>query len=390
MSYKKFFIPVLIMAVAVVISALLLSTPVQLTDVATERQLPRVRTMEVHPETVRLNVHAQGSVVPRNVSELTPEVDGRVIWLSPALVTGGTFEKGQALLRIDNRDYLANSTKFRAQLARLEAELELAGREYQRATALQKKSLVSEAMQDKAGTEFNRAKAMVDEVKAQLEQAERDYERSEIRAPFNGRVRSETIDIGQYVKRGDKLATIYATDYLEVPLPVSDRQLQYLDDMQVNSGVNVENGPPVTLTANYAGQQHNWHGRIDRVQAEINLRNRMVYLVATIDTRAQASPLPVGLFVNASIEGKLIENIYVIPRHALHDKDHVVVVDKDKQLLLRPVELLKYADDRALVISGLEAGEKINVSALKHVVNGMQVEVEETPTRISTTDGLTL
>ncbi len=190
---------------------------------------PLVEVMTVQSETVAFTVRTQGAVTPRTESDLVPQVAGEVVQVSPALVSGGFFEAGEVLLRIDQADYDAAARRAEAVLARAQSEAERAARQWQRQRRLAEQDIASEARIDDAGNAHRVAQAALREAEVALENALRDLARTELRAPYAGRVRSEQVDLGQFVKRGDRVARIYAVDYAEVRLPVPDRELGYLD-----------------------------------------------------------------------------------------------------------------------------------------------------------------
>jgi len=214
----------------------------------------------------------------------------------------------------------------------------------------------------------------VNDARAALGQAERDLTRTELVAPFTGLVRSEQVDIGQFVSRGAPVAKVYATDFVEVRLPIADRQLQYLNLPPGHRGeLPIEQQPRVVLSADYAGQRLTWTGRVVRAEAEIDIKSRMVHVVARVENDAQPTPLAVGLFVDAEIEGLLADEVVVLPRTALREGNRILVVDEANRLRFREVDLLRLYGDEALIESGVAAGERICISPLQTVIDGMPV-----------------
>ncbi len=148
------------------------------------------------------------------------------------------------------------------------------------------------------------ADAALQEARVNFEQAQQDLARTQIKSPFTGLVRSENVDIGQFVSRGAAIATIYASDLVEVRLPIADRQLAFLNLPSTQRGELPEaRQPNVTLTTQYGGKQLTWSGKIVRTEAEIDITSRMVHLVARVTQNNEENPLSVGLFVDAVIEG---------------------------------------------------------------------------------------
>lgn len=341
-----------------------------------ERPLLAVRTVRAVPVDVPLIVRSQGAVEPHTEAELIPEVSGRVVWMSPSLRSGGRFAAGELLLRIDDSDYRSGVGGAEAVLMRAQAEAEFARFESERMATLLARELASRSQAENALRARRVAESVLKEAEVALERARLDLARTAISAPFSGRVRSARVDIGQTLSRGDRIATVYATDYMEVRLPIADRQLAFLDPALIRSGIAAGgDAAPVSLHAEFGGQRWNWEGRIVRTEGEIDAGSRMVHVVARVenpDAAAQA-PLPVGLFVQAEIRGQIARGVIELPRAALRDGDRVLVVDAGDRLRFRPVTLLRADRDSVLVSSGLEAGERVCVSPLQLVVDGMQV-----------------
>jgi RND family efflux transporter MFP subunit len=178
---------------------------------------------------VQLRIEARGSVVPRTESELVAEVAGRITWVSPALAAGGFLEAGEPLLRIDPSDYELGLERARAALERAESELALAGAGLERKRTLADRGVTSRAVLDEATSHQRVAAAARREAQAAVRQAQRDLERTEVKAPFEGRVREKRVDVGQFVGRGAPVARVYAVDYAEVRLPLPDREAAYVD-----------------------------------------------------------------------------------------------------------------------------------------------------------------
>ena len=259
-----------------------------------------VRTVLAQKQDEHLIVRSQGTVQPRTESQLIPEVSGRVLWMSPALVAGGRFAEGDTLLRIDTADYKNAVDRSGAALTRASVEQEHAADELKRLEKLHSQNLSSQSQLDDGDRRFRVAEANLIEAHINLEQAQRDLARTEITAPYEGRVRSEQVDLGQFVARGNVIATIYATDYVEVRLPIASSQLSY---MAISiAGQLPEQASPVTLSSYLGKVKFIWEGELVRTEAEIDATSRMLYGVARVRnaTAADMPPLAVGLFVQAA------------------------------------------------------------------------------------------
>lgn len=371
---RTLIIPLVIVVIFSFGAMTLLATAPVLTPQAQKPVPLTVRIQEVVPEQVQLKVHSQGTVMPSTESQLIPEVSGRITWMSSKLVAGGYFTEGEVLARVDQLDYRNDADRAKSTLVRAEAEQQHASYEYRRLQSLAERKLTSRSQLENSLRALRVADAALQDARVNFEQAQQNLQRTEIRAPFTGLVRSENVDIGQFIARGTAIATVYASDLVEVRLPIADRQLAFLNLPPTLRGeLPAEMQPNVTLSTEYAGQMLTWQGKIVRSEAEIDVSSRMVQLVARVPSRPGQTPLSVGLYVEAEIEGLSASNIVVLPRSALRNDNQVLIVDTENRLRFRPIESLRLYQDNVLVKSGLEAGERVCLSPIQTAVEGMTV-----------------
>ncbi|MCZ6659167.1 MAG: efflux RND transporter periplasmic adaptor subunit [Gammaproteobacteria bacterium] len=371
---RKFTIPALVIMVSIFGAVTLMATSPQIEPNVPEPVPPTVRVVVIEPQPVQMSVQSQGTVAPNTESELIPEVSGRVIWMSKSLVNGGYFEKGAVLLRLDDEDHRSSLQRAKATLTRAEAEYQHARFEYQRMKSLEERQLASRSQMENTLRASRVAEATLQDARASYEQATRDLARTQLKAPFTGLVRRESVDIGQLVGRGSAVATIYASDQAEVRLPIADRQLAFLNLPVGHRGeLPPDQQPNVRLSAEYAGQMLEWTGKIVRTEAQIDTSSRMVHVIARVTNADQVAPLSVGLFVNADIEGRLVDDIVVLPRNALRTGNRVLVVDDDNKLRFRDIEPLRFYQDDVLIKAGLQPGERVCISPMQTPIEGMTV-----------------
>ncbi len=370
---KKLVYPILVLVVGIGIAVLIALNAPRPTPDDYKPLLATVRVIKVQPQAEYLTVTSQGTVEPRSQSELIPEVSGRAVWISPSLVGGGSFARDDVLLRIDDADYRSALVRAEAALKRAGVEQDFAADELKRVESLRGKNLTSQQQLDNVRRAAAVADANLSESQAAVDQARRDLQRTELKAPFDGLVREEHVDLGQFVTRGQNIGTIYATDYVEVRLPIAADQLVYLGLPLSTRGQIPENlRPPVTVAADFGNTRLLWEGELIRAEAEFDARTRMLSGIARLRTDSEL-PLPVGMFVQAQIRGRRAENIIRLPRSAMRDNNQVMVIDQDNRLHFRQVSIMRLEHDDMLVDGGLEAGELVCISALQTVVEGMAV-----------------
>lgn len=381
---KRVLLPVAVVATAIAGAAVMVAARPEVETRRPDPALPLVRVVAAATQDFAATVRAQGSVVPRTESNLVPEVSGRVVWVSPALAAGGFFEAGDPLLRVDRVDHEVRLRRAEATAQGLESQLRLARRNLERARELKKSGVTSVVDQDDSENKERVAAAALAEAKAALEQARVDLDRTEVRAPFAGRVREKHVDVGQFVERGTPVARIYAVDYAEVRLPVPDADVGFLDlPLDYRGEERHGDGPAVELRARFAGDEHTWRGRIVRTEGEIDPRTRMVHAVARVEDPygrsddAARPPLAVGMFVDAAIVGRTVPGTIVVPRAALRDGNRVLVVDAEERLRPREVEVLRVERDVAALRAGVAPGERVCVSPVEAFTDGMRVRTVE-------------
>lgn len=381
----KYALPILVMfaAIGLVASAFILKPVPEKKE--TTLVLPVVEVIEASSRPVTLEARSQGIVESRTETLLVAEVTGRIQSISNSFFAGGYFNKGDALVEIDAVDYRANLAVAKSRFADAKLAYE------------QEKALVDQAREDWESfgrgegsdltlrkPQLDRAKALLESAQAGIELAERDLERTIVKAPYDGRIHEKFADIGQMVSaRQSQLARIYSTDTAEIRLPISLNDIEYLDlpESYSNRSTGVSK-PKVVVKASYGGEQYEWEGVIDRTEGAIDPKTRLSYVVAKIENpykqkeNSDRPPLKVGLFVEASIEGKRIENAFKIPRKALRQNNTVYTVDRENRIVFKDVEVYKTDTEWAFITAGLEVGDRICLTPLEYAVMGMQVEIE--------------
>jgi RND family efflux transporter MFP subunit len=341
--------------------------------------VPMVRTIEINNGPKTVYIRGEGTVRPLREINLVPEVGGKVVGVSPALVNGGVFSKGDTLLQIAPVDYELAVTLAEAKVKDAESRLELAEEEALAAVEEWRLLYPDSSNEDKKPPalvakepQLAAAKAGLEADKADLRKALLNLERTKLKAPFAGRVGEENVDVGQYVSPGQSLGTLYSTEAAEIVVPLEGGDLFWFDVPAFTSTDG--RGAPAVVRASIAGRELSWPGKVVRTEGRLDERTRMIHVIVRVDKPyARKPPLVFGLFVTVEIEGRKIENAAIIPRGALHQGNVIWVLDQESRLRFRKVEVARIQGDEVLVSKGLADGETVIITPLKAVTDGMTV-----------------
>ncbi len=366
---KRILLVVGMLVGAIVVLAILVMSAQEPPKMPVETPDMLVETLELSRSAENFEVRSQGTVRPRTQTELSAEVSGAIVEISPKFVAGGVFERNEVLLRIDPTDYAAAVSQAEALLAQRKIE-------YEGALKLREQGYRAEA-------EVASAAAALATAEADLVRSQRNLERTYIRLPYEGMVFSKDSDLGQYVNPGTKLGTTFATDYAEVRLPLTDQDLAFVqipDSKEVTDSGGA-NGPIVTLSAVQKGRLEQWEAQIVRSEGVVDERSRVTYAVARVidpyQLHAAGTPLPIGTFVAATIDGVDAQDLIRLPRSVLRGSDEVLVVTEDETIEIRNVNVLRTDANYAYLQSGVNEGERISLTPIAAPTNGMKVRTSE-------------
>jgi RND family efflux transporter MFP subunit len=395
---KKFFLPVGILLAGLIIFAILIKTRPAAPRRPASLSRPLVQVYEITADTVSVTVRGFGTVRAKRKISLVPQVSGVVVHKATNFEAGGFFNAGELLLRIDETDYRLAVERAAADVARAEYNLALAEeeafvarREWEQIQSDNPTGIDTSSDEPHPlvfrEPQLNLARAELEAARAALTRAKVDLERCVLKPSFTGRVLAADVDQGQYVRAGNTVGTIYATDIAQVTVPIPDSDLAWIDIPMTNSenasAVTNKTGSEAAIFAEFAGGLHQYSGRAVRLAGAVDDQSRMVPIVVEIQDpyRVQDGrpPLIEGMFVEVLIRGRDLASAVSIPRSALRTGDRVWVVDADEQLQIRDVTVARAGVEDAIIAAGLVPGEKVCVSSLQYVSNGMMVRVAAKP-----------
>lgn len=384
MSFKlKKLLPIIVLTVLVLAAYIVISNPP-----AAKRGRPsntpqlNVQVQKLIRSDLPITINSYGTIKPRTQSVLLPQVSGQIISISAKFRAGGFFEQGDVLVQLDQRDLLAEVKIAQASLfgakqnfSEEQARVEQAKQDWQRlGNSEQAPELVLRKPQLLA------AQASVYSAQASLTKAELAVERSNIVAPYTGRILSKSVDVGQVVSIGTELAEIYAVDYVEVRLPLKNKDLPYMVLPENNrfKKATKDQQPAVTIYSDLSTRQ-SWQGSVVRTEGAFDEASQQLFVVAQIDdpygeNEGNGLPLKIGQYVSAKIEGKTIKNALSIPNRAIYQGSYVYIVDGNV-LKRKNITIAWQSEDVAVIATGLAAEQLLVLTPLGQVTSGTVVSI---------------
>ncbi len=341
-----------------------------------------VRPIDVEVEILKPTNHqvlisSTGTTQPITQTALTSEVGGEIIYRSKKFSEGSSVIEGEILAKIDDTDLQLQYNNALLQLRTAEvqsqvqkAEAEVAEEAWEKIGEGTAKDLTLKKPQ------LKQVEAALNVAKAQVESAKKKLDKTDITAPYTGRIQSVSIDLGSTILPGQPVGVMYTANQIEISLPVKDSDLAFLDIPMDGRKLSDNEKSLVTISAPYKGKIQRWRGNIERVDGVIDPVTRMIKIIASFKNEfleENQTTLPIGLFVEAEINGKFLEDVFIVPNVSLTANNEVLVVDRNNQIEMRKIVVLKKLKDSVIIKDGLSIGERIVVSKLSIATTGMDV-----------------
>lgn len=283
---------------------------------------------------------------------------------SPGMVEKITFESGAAVRAGDVLVQLDTSQE-RAQLASVEAQLELTRTNLERIGPLRAKGITSQSESDRADAEFKRAQASVGETRAAIA-------KKTIRAPFTGILGIRQVNLGQYLHEGDPVVPLQALDPIHVNFSVPQQHIA-----SFHEGVSVQ-----ARAEGAAGDAA--IGKVSAIDSVVDSATRNLQIQAVFDN--PSGKLRPGMFVEIEMVEGGSQTAVALPASAIQYApygDSVFIVEDIKGengatyrgVRQQFVKLGAGRGDQVAILSGVSTGEEVVTSGVFKLRHGAAVEV---------------
>ena len=360
-------------------------------------QIPFAQTARVVAGAGAIPVYGAGTVRPSAEIDIAPLVSGNVVWMNPAFQSGGRIRAGQAIFRIEKEDYLHRVREVEAELEARRVALFVAREEAAFARSefeqYSRRQLEAGESAGEPGPlalkepQMKAAQAAIDRVESQLADARLALSRTEVQAPFDGYVRHESLDVGQFVTTGQAVGRLFAADAVEVVVSLSDANAALIPGLWKLRAGDSGRRVAARVIGRYSDKSYVWKGYVDRAEVSIDEQSRTIDAILRVpnpfsagapaeetDEPGASPPLLVGKFVEVAIQGLAPESYLRVPRAALHPGNEVWTVSEDKRVNVVPVRVLQRVNDEAYIIGALKDGQLAITGGIQHVTEGMLVQ----------------
>lgn len=384
-SVKSILICLGVILIGVVVTVVIFNTePVAEREGAVKRTAMLVDVVEAVAGNFRPDIKAVGTVKAAREIMLSPLVGGEIVEVAENFTPGGFVSKGDVLLRIDPQDYQYELIHMTSDYWQAQAEMEIEmGRQN---VAKEEFEMLDDSLNGHTESlvlrepQLNIVRAEVDSAKAAMDMADLNLSRTNVKAPFDGQVIEQNVDLGSQVSSGNHLARLVGVNeyWVEVSVPLA--KLNWLTFPKGSD----DRGALVKVRNRTAWPDGVYRdGELYRLIGKLESDTRMARVLVSIkdplnlQRGSEAPPLLIDSFVEVAITAKELQNVVRLKRDYMRRNDTVWVM-QDGKLDIRETGVIFRDKEHVYIEKGLEAGEKIVVTNLSSVVDGADLRLKET------------
>ena len=424
---------IIVLAVAVIVAVILVKSRSPLEHAAVEMPSRAVEIISAQQMPFRSRITAYGNVEPAITLNSMAEVSGKISYVHPNLKAGETIPAGTLVVRIDAEDYALSLKQTqedlkasRSSLNELEAEekstrrslelaqknLEVGEAELARIRDVYQKQLVAKSTLDAEEQKAISLRQQVEDlqgringfasrrqsINAQIARAEQEVQnrttilgRTEITLPFDARIGTVSIDQNEFVATGSLLFEAIDLKGVEIsaqlPIDSMRKLVSHLSNRTDFSQQFIQTGGRINESLGLIARvrlvndmpEAVWDARVLRISEAIDATRQTLGIVVGVDNPYQKiipgrrPPLLKGMYTAVELFAP-DQSAMVIPRRAVHEGRVYIAAENDR-LEIRPVEILLVQGDLAVIRSGIQAGERVIITDLIPVIDGMPLQV---------------
>jgi len=307
-----------------------------------------VKAMILKPSDLDNNVSTSGTILASEEVEVRSEVAGRITKIY--FKEGSSVKAGQLLVKL-------NDSELRAQLTKNQSKLKLLQDKQYRQKALYEKEAISKEDFDATVNDLNMTKADIDLIMAQIE-------KTEIRAPFNGKIGIRNVSEGSYVTSAVLIANLQNTGVLKVDFSIPEK---YSGQVKVGSDIKF----------NLSNNNETFIAKVYAIEPKINLQTRTLQIRGVYkNTLNKIMP---GSFVEIELVLEQIKNSIQIPTQTLipEIKGQKVFLYRNGKAVDQKVETGIRTSENVQITKGLQPGDTLITSGILQLKGNTAVKLSE-------------
>jgi membrane fusion protein, multidrug efflux system len=305
-----------------------------------------VEAFVVHPQSISDNIEIPGSLLPAEETQIRAEVSGRITQLN--IEEGSTVSKGALLVKLFDQD-------LQAQLRKLEVQLQIAKKTEERQRELLKISGISQQ-------DFDLTALQVDNLKADIQSVRIAIDKTEIRAPFQGKIGLRNVSLGSYLSPNDVIATVRQVSQLKLEFAIPEKYAK-----------NIHKGDQVIFTVDDGEKDH--YAKVIASESGVDQTTRTLRVKALVSE--SHSELVPGIFAKVKLQLGKNNSALMIPTQA------IIPQARNKQVVLYRTDSVSFTvvetgiRDSAFIeiTSGLKAGDTVITTGLMAIRPKAKVKI---------------
>ena len=335
-----------------------------------------VETTEIYPASHAPVLKSTATVNAWQESQLAAQVNGRVVSICDCLETGNTVKAGTVLAKVEAADYLVAVAQAKQALAEAKQKIaEEEARSEQAKIDWEELNLGEPTQLALRKPQLDAANATLQRRKVELQQANRNLGRTQIKAPYTGIITSRNANLGNFISMGASIGTILNKEKVQISFALTPEDVNKID--ADNKNITIQQS---------ANKNLSWPATIERIDSVIDPKTRLVNVIAEVNdpfnTEIHSSALRVGTFVTAEFMGKAMDSLYALPQSAVLTDKTVFTVNSKNEVEILNAEIAHRNPDSVLVYLPIAENQSIQVisqgqSALVTGLNVTQQGISE-------------
>jgi len=348
-----------------------------------------VTTKIVYPEEIRPQFLFFGRVTGKNEINIVSRLSGKIIFVSKKLFNSDEIKKGEVLLKIDPFEFEQELISKKAILDELKIELDktnlilteagkqlkLAEQDYKRKKKLFGNTVSQKALDDaalkvsKAKTQFSQEEYKINTIKVNLKQAEasvnvakKNLSFTKYRAPFEGKVTDNVIDIGSEIKSGELLGKLINTAELEAKFFVGE---SIFTELVSNRELK---GKKIKIRWNKSKFNKIYEAQITRIDSVISEELAGLNMYARINSISDDDPIRPGVFIEVLLDGNVIKDAIKVPESAVYEEKYVYFLNNNNAVRTK-INVEGYIDNQLIISGDFLPGSHIILTRLDNFQN---------------------